>query len=91
MSKNIYRMVHKNNLDYIFQTQKLCSAKHPEIDPDYKPIGETTLIRSRSSKKIIMCGKLYSTLEDYIPFYFGPRPPMLYAIQHGFDVPQIGP
>ncbi|MBI4546914.1 MAG: DUF4433 domain-containing protein [Ignavibacteriae bacterium] len=85
----IYRIISKDNLDFILHSGKLCSSSHPECDPNYLPIGETTLIQSRKSKQVIIGNQVFGTLSEYIPFYFGPRPLMLYAIRHGYDVPKI--
>lgn len=85
----IYRIINKNNLEKIFQTSRICCSLHPDRDADYVPIGETALIQSRSTKKIIIDKSDLGTLSEYIPFYFGNRPPMLYAIQHGYDVPKL--
>lgn len=93
MSKNIspdiYRIIHKDNLEYILQSGKLVISSHPDHDLNYKPIGETTLIQSRKSKPIIIGGNNYGILSDYIPFFFGQRPVMLYTIQRGFDVAKL--
>jgi hypothetical protein len=87
----IYRIISKDNLEHIFRSGKLCSSVHPDCDPNYSPIGETTLIESRRSKQIFVGDVMKGALSEYIPFYFGPRPPMLYAIQRGYDVPNISP
>src|SRR5690606_1500593 len=47
----------------------------------YIPIGDSSLITSRSS--FILDNR--RSLGDYIPFYFGSRTPMLYVIQKGFN------
>lgn len=87
----IYRIVHKQNLDFILKSSKLCSSLHSDHDPNFIPIGESSLIRHRSMKNIVIQGIDHGKLAEYIPFYFGVRPPMLYAIQHGFDVPKVAP
>ncbi len=87
----IYRIISKDNLEYILRNRKLCCSQHPQRDPDYKAIGETTLIQSRKSKPIIIGENHVGTLGEYIPFYFGDRPPMLYAIQRGYDVEKMAP
>ncbi|MDI6804073.1 MAG: DUF4433 domain-containing protein [Bacteroidota bacterium] len=87
----IFRIIHKDNLDYMLQSGKLVTSSHPDHDPNYKPIGETTLIQSRKAKPIIIGGKNCGTLGDYIPFFFGQRPVMLYAIQEGYYVQKLPP
>ncbi len=39
-------------------------------------------IQNRRSKRLVTCGPC-GTLHDYVPFYFGPRSPMLYSIKQG--------
>ena len=38
--------------------------------------------QGRRSKRVVPCAA-GGSLHDYVPFYFGPRPPMLYAIHKG--------
>lgn len=47
---------------------------------NYVSIGDVTVIASRIERQ-------YNgvSLSECIPFYFGPRSPMLYVIQHGFN------
>jgi hypothetical protein len=72
-----------NNLDYIFNTGKITCPNHPEANPGYINIGDTTLIRSRNAREINV--EPYGNFSDYIAFYFGARSPMLYNIQKGFQ------
>jgi hypothetical protein len=39
-------------------------------------------IKQRRALRVVPCGA-GGTLGDYVPFYFAPRSPMLYAITHG--------
>ncbi len=55
-------------------------AYSPKASLDYIPIGDSSMISARSDRDI--AGR---TLDQYIPFYFGPRSPMLYVIQNGFN------
>jgi hypothetical protein len=55
----------------------------------YVPIGDVSLISTRSSKEVqvsngnvLTVGEII-TLGDFIPFYFGVRMPMLYVVQNG--------
>jgi hypothetical protein len=50
-------------------------------DPNYVPIGDSSVIASRDDRAIYKDYKI----GDCIPFYFGPRSPMLYVIQHGYN------
>ncbi len=79
----LYRITHLNNLDYILKTGILTCPNHPSADPDYINIGDTTLIKSRKSRDIMIEPK--GTFSDYVAFYFGKRSPMLYNIQKGFQ------
>lgn len=55
-------------------------------NPHFRPIGDPTLISTRS-RFMLGNGK---TLGECIPFYFGTSMPMLYVIQKGFNgVPVI--
>lgn len=62
---------------------KLTCPSHRDGDPNYIGIGDSTLIKSRSSKPIRIPPNGYFT--DYLAFYFGARSPMLYAIQKGYN------
>lgn len=53
----------------------------PNANPNFIPIGDPSLISTRDGFHL-QNGRL---LGDYIPFYFGPRMPMLYVIQNGFN------
>lgn len=74
-----FRMVHIDNIDYIVK-YGFVHKDSPYASPNYVPIGDFTVIESRSERQyqgVSLC--------DCIPFYFGPRSPMLYVIQHGFN------
>lgn len=78
--KYAFRMVHIENiphvLEYGFVHKDSCNA-----DPNYIPIGDTSVIRVREERAVV--GE--KTIGQYIPFYFGPRSPMLYVVQHGYN------
>lgn len=82
---NIYlkRLTHINNLDYILQIGKITCLNHSEKNPDYINIGDTSLISNRGTHEIPV--KPGGNFGDYVAFYFGARPPMLYNIQNGFN------
>lgn len=73
----IYRFVHKNNLDWLMQNG-IVSALNPKKMDGYTCVGDESIISSRFSK-VIPWGD-YGVLNDYVPFYFAPRSPMLYKI-----------
>ena len=56
-------------------------------DPAFLAIGQTSIIAKRDSTKVPVNPN--GTLGEYVPFYFGPRSPMLCKIwKKGADVPQ---
>lgn len=82
--KYAFRLVHIDNIPHIL-AHGIVHATSPNANPDYVPIGDPTVINSRREKQINGKG-----LCDYIPFYFGPRSPMLFVIQNGYNgVPQV--
>lgn len=74
------RMVHIANVPHILQ-YGIVRKDSPYANPNYVPIGDVSVIGTRKNR-ILKDG---SCLSDYIPFYFGPRSPMLYVIQNGFN------
>lgn len=76
----LFRMTHIGNVAHILQNG-ITHKGSPAANPDYIPIGDSSLITSRSSF-VLNNGR---SLGDYIPFYFGTRTPMLYVIQKGFN------
>lgn len=74
-----FRMVHIKNIPYILKNG-IVHSNSEKASQEYISIGDNTLIESRSNYKI---PKTEYNLGDFIPFYFGPRTPMLYEIQHG--------
>jgi ssDNA thymidine ADP-ribosyltransferase, DarT len=76
----IFRMVHIENVPHILE-HGLTHQASGNKNPNYRPIGDSSLINARNSK-IIENGR---KLGDFIPFYFGFRTPMLYVIQKGLN------
>ena len=74
-----FRMVHIDNIDHIVK-YGFVHKDSPYASPNYVPIGDVTVIGSRVERQYAGV-----SLSDCIPFYFGPRSPMLYVIQHGFN------
>lgn len=77
----IYRMTHIENIPHILRNG-ITHFKSDKSNPDYIAIGDSTLISTRSSF-LLNNGK---QLGEYIPFYFGPRTPMLYVVQKGYNM-----
>lgn len=81
-----FRITHIDNIPYI-EEYGLTRANSSLRNPDYVSIGDTAVITIRSNRHV----KGY-ILSDYLPFYFGPRSPMLYVIQNGYNgVRQVTP
>jgi hypothetical protein len=76
----LYRMTHIRNIPHILKhgiTHISSASRHK----NYVAIGDGSLINARSNFSMPN-GKM---LGEYIPFYFGPRMPMLYVMQKGFN------
>ena len=74
-----FRITHIDNIPHI-EKCGLVRANSPSRNPNYVSIGDTEVIGIRSQRNI----KGYM-LSEYIPFYLGPRSPMLYVIQNGYN------
>lgn len=77
----VFRLIHIDNIPHILRFG-IVKGTSINRDPNYVPIGDKTLIESRQEQKIPNTNK---QIGDFIPFYFGPRSPMLYTIQHGYN------
>lgn len=75
----IFRMVHIDNIPHIIK-YGITHKNSINSNPNYRAIGASDIISRRSTK---VCPKGH-TLDDYIPFYFCYRSPMLYAIQNQY-------
>jgi len=78
----IYRITHVDNLPYILKNG-IYTRESVKFDPNYKSIGDRTLIDYR--KNLEACNPPGGKLSEYIPFYFGPRSPMLFQIATGYE------
>ena len=81
----IFRMTHYKNLSYIFREGLLCSNSEIK-DPSFIPIGHRTLIAMRGHEAVSIAP--FGVLNDYVPFYFHYKMPMLYQIANG-EVPDF--
>lgn len=77
--KYAFRLTHLDNIQHIM-TNGLVRDSSPLRNANYVPIGDRQVIRIRKEREFSG-----HHLSDYLPFYFGPRSPMLYVIQHGFN------
>lgn len=79
----VYRIIHHQNLDYILQNG-IYYRNSDNFDPEYINIGSSEIINHRDEVPV----KCYpdTMVNDYVPFYFGVRSPMLYKIKTGNGV-----
>lgn len=78
----LFRMTHVDNLPHILQ-HGLVVASSPNADPNFRAIGDRSLIGVRKDLEVpIAPGGMFS---EYVPFYLGPRSPMLYQIATGYE------
>ena len=77
--KYVFRLTHIDNIKYIM-SKGLVRASSPLRDENYVSIEDVQVIQVRKDRKF----QGYQ-LSDFMPFYFGPRSPMLYVIQHGYN------
>ncbi len=76
----IYRITHYKNLPFILKNGIHCRNSDIQ-DPNFIQIGLPSLIEKRKDRKVPI--EPFGTLEDYVPFYFAVRSPMLYVIAMG--------
>lgn len=81
-SKLLYHITHYRNLRSILQNGELLAhSKVRENDLSFEDIAHSHIQNKRSITSIDV--EPYGKLHDYVPFYFAPRSPMLYAIKNG--------
>jgi len=79
----LYHITHLNNLVSIIESGGLqAKAMLDTQERSYEDIAHERL-QDRRASTTVPCGA-GGRLHDYVPFYFGPRPPMLYSIHQGF-------
>lgn len=82
----IFRISHVDNLEWILRNG-VCCRSSGHFDPNYRNIGNPDLISKRASRHVpIPPG---GTLDDYVPFYFTSRSPMLLNIKTGKGVTPV--
>lgn len=74
-----FRITHIDNIPYV-EKCGLVRADSPLRNPNYVSIGDKVVIAQRASREV----NGYQ-LGECIPFYLGPRSPMLYVIQNGYN------
>lgn len=75
-----FRLVHIKNIPHILDVGFVLPCS-PKASDNYIQIGDSIVIAKRNS--LPNNGRV--DLQQYIPFYFGPRSPMLYVIQKGHN------
>lgn len=78
----LFRITHIDNIPHILR-HGLVTRFSPDANKNFVGIGDISLIEVRDDLEapVPPGGKL----SEYIPFYFGPRSPMLLQIATGFD------
>lgn len=82
----VYRIIPIQNLEYILKNG-IYYRMSANFDPDYVNIGSAEIIIRRDNIPV----KCYpgTMVNEYVPFYFGVRSPMLFKIKTGHGVPQL--
>jgi len=81
-SKLLFHITDYRNLSSILKNGGLSSyAKLRSTEVSYKDIAHQNIQERRSTTEIQV--PPYGVLHNYVPFYFAPRSPMLYAIANG--------
>ena len=82
----IFRMTHIHNVRHIINFG-ITHKNSPNANSNYMQIGDNSIISTRNA--IILNNG--NSIGEYIPFYFGPRSPMLMVIQKGYNGVEITP
>ncbi|NVK53833.1 MAG: DUF4433 domain-containing protein [Flavobacteriaceae bacterium] len=81
-------MTHIENIPHILE-HGITHASSEKANPNYEPIGDSSIITSRNSKPVEVMRKM---IGDFIPFYFSYRTRMLFVIQYGLNgVKKVSP
>ena len=79
----IYRITHVDNLGLCLRRGSLHAPEHtPDDGLVYRTIHDVDIQQKRRITHI-PCGP-GGAIHDYVPFYFGPRSPMLYRLHKGW-------
>lgn len=82
MPTRIYHITHIHNLPSILRSNGLVANSRLRRERiSYLDIAHES-IQDRRARTLVPCGA-GGVLHDYVPFYFAPRSPMLYAIHKG--------
>lgn len=80
--KLLYHITYYRNLRSILQKGELLA--HTKVESNrltFEDIAHSHIQNKRSNTRVEVSP--YGMLHDYVPFYFAPRSPMLYAIKNG--------
>ncbi len=78
----IYHITHLKNLKSIFESDCIwCDSEIKTRSIETQGIAYEAIKQRRARRPVPTCQQGY--LSDYVPFYFAPRSPMLYAIHCG--------
>jgi hypothetical protein len=84
----VFRIEHIDNLEYILRHGMFTKA-HAHVSSNHVFIGHTRLTADRDSLPVRPLDadepERFGTLGGYVPFYFGPRSPMLFVIKNGYQ------
>jgi hypothetical protein len=82
MPTRLYHITHVNNLASVIEQGGLwCDNRRAALDLDPIGIAHAHIKARRARREVPLAPR--GTLADYVPAYFGPRSPMLYAIHCG--------
>ncbi len=70
-------MVHVDNIPYVLKSGFVCRNLS---NANYVSIADSVVLKRPDSEL-----EKRLKVRDYIPFYFGPRQPMLYVVQNGYN------
>ncbi|MBI2569768.1 MAG: DUF4433 domain-containing protein [Candidatus Schekmanbacteria bacterium] len=78
----VYRFLHVDNLPVCLARAALHAPNHvPQDGHGYKTIHNVDIQQQRRTRTVA-CGP-GGVIHDYVPFYFGPRSPMLFQLHTG--------
>lgn len=84
---HIFRMIHIDNIPHVVKFG-ITGKFSCNFNSNYIPIGDKRIILRRSNLKRTI-GNSDINLNDFIPFNFWIKMPMLYMIQNGYNVPKL--
>jgi hypothetical protein len=84
----IYRISHIDNLPVLLRRDALHAPNHvPDDGQVYRTIHDESVQANRHVTRV-PCGPA-GTVHDYVPFYFGPRSPMLLRLCTGRNIERV--